>query len=110
MAAVTLKSRIPQITAELQGKLETVVQSGAESIEAMAKARVPVDEGDLRDAIHTEREPEGVYVVAGGEDVFYGHIIENGSVIHPPRPYLVPSAEAARGPIIAAAANVLRNL
>lgn len=110
MRTVTLTSRIPQIQAELQGKLEGVVQYGAEVIEAGAKARAPVDEGDLQRAIHTEKEVEGTYVIAGGEGVFYGHMVENGTVKNPPRPFLRPAFEAAREPIVGAAIKVLRGL
>lgn len=107
---VTLKSRIPEITVEMQGKLEAVVRAGAASIAAGAKARVPVDDGDLQAAIHTETEPEGTYVIAGDSDVFWGNFVENGTVKTSPQPFLVPAAEAARESIAVAATHVLRNL
>ena len=110
MAFVSLKSRIPQITAELEAKMEGVERAGAELIEAGAKMRVPVDEGDLRAAIHTDAQAEGTYVTAGDSDTFYGHMVENGTVSQPPQPFLVPAAEAAREPIVAMAIKVLRGL
>lgn len=68
----------------------------AEAIEVGAKSRVPVDSGDLRNSIHTERIDDGYAVVAGDSDVFYGHIVEHGSTRTAPRPFLIPAAEAVR--------------
>lgn len=69
----------------------------AQAIAAGAKSRAPVDSGDLRDSIHVEHVDEGVYaVVAGDSDVFYGHMVENGTVRTPAHPFLVPAAEAEK--------------
>jgi HK97 gp10 family phage protein len=113
MALVTLKSRIPQITAEMEGKLNTVVRAGAENIERTAKELAPdappLGEG-LVAAIHTEHDALGSSVVAGDDEVFYGHFIENGTVNTPPHPFLVPAVEVNHAPIVGAAARVLRGL
>lgn len=111
--AATLKSRIPQIIPELQAKVEATLKAGAESVAAQAKARAPdaPPEGEgLVEAIHVESEAEGFYVVAGDEEVYYGHFVENGTVNHPPRPFLVPSLEASAAPILAAVNRVLKGL
>jgi len=93
-----LKSRIPEIIAELGPAVEEATVAGADLIAESAKARVPVDTGRLRDAIHVETGPEGAYVIAGNRDAFYGHIIEHGSAAYgtPPRPFLVPALEENR--------------
>lgn len=91
-----LRSRIPQIIAELDDKLREGVVDVAERIADGAKERVSVDTGALRDAIHVEADEESVRVVAGDGDVFYGHIIEAGGVNTPPHPFLVPAFEAER--------------
>ena len=105
------RNRFPQIIAELTPKLGAAVQAGAEIIERGAKERAPVDEGNLRAAIHTDRDgPLAVRVVAGNADVFYGHLVEHGTVRTAPRPFLVPAAEAARGEVLALVRTALRGL
>lgn len=122
-SAAKLTSRIPLIVAELDEKtLEGVVEI-AERIVEGARERVPdappLSEG-LIEAIHVETGTDlvksteagfshsalsvtaeelsagAVAVVAGDHDHFYGHIIENGGVHTPPRPFLVPAFEAER--------------
>lgn len=94
--AVTLKSRIPLIIGELDDRLLEAVTELAERIVAGAKDRVPVDTGALRDAIHVRVKGHDVAVVAGDDEAWYGHIVENGSVKMPPHPFLVPAYEAER--------------
>lgn len=97
--AATLKSRLPLIAVELQPKVSAAVKLAAEGIAAHARARAPVGAPDvhLRDSIHVQREgPAGYYVVAGNDEVFYGHMVEFGTVHSAPRPFLVPAAEDGR--------------
>jgi hypothetical protein len=54
MSKVTIKSRIPQIIAELSDKALDAVTDLALEIAEDARERVPVDSGQLRDAIHVE--------------------------------------------------------
>ena len=96
-----LRSRFPEIIARLpEAVADAAARETAEAIERGAKERVPVDSGDLRDAIHVEQVGEGKYlVIAGDGEVYYGHMVENGtswSSGHPPRPFLVPASEAER--------------
>lgn len=80
-------------------------------VEQRAKQRVPVDTGKLRDAIHTDHEARGEYaVVAGNGDVFYGHIVEHGSVKTPARPFMVPAADETQPLVRRIGATHLRNL
>jgi hypothetical protein len=110
----TLKSRFPTISAELRPKVGLAVAEGAEIVMENAWVRVPVDEGDLREAIHVERLDAAEYsVVAGNEDVFYGHIVEfggSGANDPGPRPFLVPALEASTFEIIALVTGALRGL
>jgi HK97 gp10 family phage protein len=113
MPLVKLKSRIPQIQAELVAKSEGVMKAGAEAVSVGAKMRAPdaPPEGEgLVEAIHVEDDVEGFYVVAGDDDVFYGHFVENGTVKQPPRPFLIPALEAAAPGIIAGVQRVLRGI
>ena len=91
-----LRSRIPLIASELDDKLIEGVADLAQRVADGAQERVPVDSGNLRDAIHVETNGMEVRVVAGSREAFYGHIVENGSVRQPPRPFLVPAFEALR--------------
>jgi HK97 gp10 family phage protein len=101
-------NRLPEIIARLQPEVDRAVQEAARSVVADAKARVPVDTGRLRDAIHIEVDVDGVYVIAGDRKAWYGHIVEHGSVKQPPHPFLVPALEDNRAAIIAAVGLALR--
>lgn len=105
-----LTSRLPQIAASLPSRMKAVAEAGAEKIAEDAKARVHVDSGALRDAIHVDSQPEGVYVVAGDTDAFYGHLEEFGSSHSAPHPFLVPALEENVAGIERMAAGALKGL
>jgi len=113
-----LKSQLSEIAAELGPAVERAVKKGAETVMADAKIRVPVDEDDfdpknhLRDAIHLERDDttDGWLVVARNHDVFYGHMVEHGTVHSAPRPFLVPALEQNRRVIEEEIAAALRRI
>jgi hypothetical protein len=116
MRSVVLKSRIPQINAELQVKMTAVAKEGAQAVEVGAKERVadapPYGEG-LISAIHTEDALGGASVVAGDSDHFYGHFVEmgtGGAHPTPAQPFLIPALESSAPVIIGAASRVLRGL
>lgn len=93
----TLKSRFPEITAELRPRVSAAVKAAAEGIENGAKERVPVDTGALRDAIHVERQGVAEYaVIAGDSAAWYGMLVEHGTTHNPPHPFLIPAAELGR--------------
>jgi HK97 gp10 family phage protein len=107
----TLRSRFPEIEAELRPRLGEAVRLAAEAVEQAAKARVPVATGKLRNSIHTEmRGLDEAVVLAGDGDVFYGHMVEHGTVHSPPRPFLVPAMEESRAAAVALAVRALRTL
>jgi HK97 gp10 family phage protein len=103
-----VRSRIPQITAELRPRLDAALRDGAEKIAAAAKQRVPVQSGALRTAIHTETDADGVYVIAGDNDAFYGHMVEFGTTHTPARPFLIPALEETSGEVVKDARNAVR--
>lgn len=105
-----LKSRLPQIAVEIDIIIGEAVERGAETVKADARQRVPVQSGKLRDAIHVEPEDDGTYVVAGDEDVWYGHLVEHGTSHTAPRPFLVPALEENRDGIVTRARSALRRL
>lgn len=107
----TLQNRLPQIAAGLRPKVAAAVKVGAQRIAETAKERVPVDDGDLQRAIHVERVGPAEYsVVAGDENVFYGHLVEHGTVRTPPRPFLVPAKEARTAEAVALVSAALKRL
>jgi HK97 gp10 family phage protein len=104
------RSRIPQITAKLEAEMRAAEEAAAELIAQRAKARVPVNTGRLRDAIHVEHDDNGAAVVAGDTEAFYGHIVEHGGVRSPAHPFLIPALEESRGEVTSLAAALLRSL
>lgn len=97
MIRTTYKSRIPQIAAELDDRLDEVARHTAEAIAAQAKARVPVHSGDLKRSIHVDRKGEAEYaVIAGDSTAWYGHLVEYGSRRTPAHPFLIPAGESQR--------------
>jgi HK97 gp10 family phage protein len=105
-----LISRIPQIIASLPPSVAEALEESANAIAEGAKGRVPVDSGALRDAIHVEEIDNGYSVVAGDDSAFYGHIVENGSVRVPPRPFLMPAFEAERENLLERVSEALEDL
>lgn len=105
-----LKSRLPKIAAEMEGRLTAALRAGAELVEAEAKARVPVASGDLRNSIHVEQDGDDIRVIAGDDSVFYGHLVEFGTSHTPARPYLIPALESRRGEIEQIASRALKGL
>ena len=103
-----LKSRFPAIAAEIDVLAREALTTAAQLVAQRAQDRVPVDTGRLRVAIHTDSEPEGVYVVAGDNQAFYGHIVEHGSVKEAPRPFLVPALEESKGEVFGLVKAALR--
>jgi len=89
-------SRISLFAARIDHEIDQGVEQLANEIAADAKDRVPVASGALRDSIHVEKTPDGVKVVAGNDKVFYGHLVEFGTVHSGARPFLIPAAEGKR--------------
>lgn len=104
------KNKLPEIIAELEPAVRAALVAGAQDVAEAAKTRVDVDTGKLFRAIHVELTDEGVEVIAGNHDVFYGHIVEHGGVNHPPHPFLVPALEENRERIIERVAAALRKV
>lgn len=105
-----LWSRLPAITAEMHAKVIAAVAEGAEQVADDARERVPVASGRLRDAIHVDHQDDGVHVIAGDTDAWYGHLVEYGTARTPARPFLVPALEATRTEIVAGVKTVLGRL
>lgn len=107
----TLRSRLPQVAAELRPRVSAAIKEGAEEIAEEARERVPVRTGALRDAIHVRRSGPAQYdVVAGDGDSFYGHFLEFGTERLEERPFLEPAADMHEDDIADVVSAVLRSL
>lgn len=100
----TLKSRLPEIAAELRPKVSATVKKGAQLVAADAEARVPVGPPDvhLRDNFHVTRLGPAEYEVSVGDrdgGPFYAHMVEFGTTHSAPRPFLIPALEARQATI-----------
>lgn len=112
--AATLKSRLPQIAAELRPRVNEAVEAGAEIIAERARARVPdaPPQGQgLIAAIHVEDAGSSGYsVLAGDAEVFYGHMVEFGTSHSAAHPFLIPAAEESREAVAGLVTAALRRL
>ena len=107
----TLKSRFPEIEVRLAKGVSNAVKDGAEDIAESARQKVHVRSGELQNRIHVERQGAAEYaVVAGDSEAFYGHMLENGTDIAPPYPFLMPAAEENKHEIAVQVQLVLKSL
>lgn len=78
---------------DMEKGLQVLTQIG----ETEAKARAPVDTGNLRRSITHEVEKEGIgWVGRYGTNVRYAIFQEVGTIRHPAQPFLRPALEAIR--------------
>jgi HK97 gp10 family phage protein len=113
--SATLTSRLPMIAAELQPRVAAAVKVGAEIVAEAAQVNLAqgghILNDELGPAIHVEREGPAEYaVIAGDDDVFYGHLVENGTTHSPPYPFLVPALEENEDTILALVQGALEGL
>lgn len=106
----TLKSRLPEIAAQLDPKVKAATYKGAKLVEAGAQAGVEVRTGALRAAIHVEEVPGGYSVVAGNREVYWGHFLEFGTSHSAAEPFLIPALEGNRDNITRLIGEALRDL
>lgn len=102
----TLKSRFPQIAAEIRPRLSAAVKATAEKIAEDAALRTPSGPGNvhLRDHFRVEREDAAEYAVLNDAEaesgrpvpyalsVEFGHTAKDGSQVAP-QPFLVPATQ-----------------
>ena len=94
--SATLKSRLPQIAAELRPKVSAAVKKGAQLVAEDARGRVAIGSPDvhIRDDINVNRLGPAEYeVAAGGDETFYAHMLEFGTSHSAPKPFLLPALD-----------------
>lgn len=110
-----LRSRLPQIAAALDPRVDAAVRVGAERIAERASERAPdappIGEG-LVEAIHVEASDQsaGYLVVAGDDEVFWGHFVEFGTSHSGAQPFLIPAAEESKAEVVQLVSGALRRL
>ena len=108
-----INNRVPAIVASLDPRCREAAKKGAEIIARDAASRAPdapPHGTGLAEAIHTEEDEDGIWVVAGDEQVFWGHYVEYGTVYQAAQPFLNPAADANREKVIALVAASLKGL
>lgn len=97
---ITVRSRIPQVSAQVRRRAEQVVAKAALDIEAQAKMRAPVDTGLLKNSIHVE--PRSPLERNVSSPVHYSVYQEFGTRHMAAQPYMTPAAEFVRPSFFAA--------
>jgi HK97 gp10 family phage protein len=90
--------RIDEINAQIPGVVAALVKKATLDTEALAKVRVPVRTGALKNSLTSDIE-ESPNVVVGevGTSIFYAAYVEYGTVSQAANPYLVPAFDSVRG-------------
>lgn len=108
---VTLKSRLPGIAASVHPRVSRAVKQGAEEIAEIARRNVHVRSGELQNRITVKNVGPAEYaVVAGDGEAFYAHMLEGGTDVAPPYPFLLPAFEEHQHEVAADVQDALRAL
>jgi len=116
-SGVTVRSRIPQLGAELRRRTSEVVRKTAFDVEGSAKGLVPVDTGNLKDNIQAQKVEDTLYLVNAGTE--YARRVELGFkdadslgrvYDQAGQPYMRPAAEKHRKPYTAAMRQIGKGL
>jgi len=110
-----LSSRLPEIAASMRPRVSQGVKRGAEKIADTARRNLEsngsVRTGDLINKINVVNAgPAEWKVVAGDSTTFYAHMVEGGTDIAPPKPFLIPAMEEEQHEVAVEVQNVLRLL
>lgn len=98
-----LKTRLPEIAATLDSRVDAALKAGAEAVAKDAETRLEPHRfsGELESQVHVDdKQREGIYVMAGDPAdpsfAFWGHMLEHGTSHSAPHPFLVPALESNR--------------
>ena len=116
MAKVSLKSRLPEIAAELRPRVGAAVKASAEVVAEDAQSRVVIGPPTehIYDNIKTvRREAAGYEVQVDATDpkgVEYPWVVEFGGKTQAPHPFLIPALEANKENAIALVTGAVRGV
>jgi hypothetical protein len=91
--SIRVENHVPEVMRLLEKVPDDIVRGGIKEGVRVAKIRVPVLTGALRESIHAERDGTGWALVS---DKDYAAIIEFGGVNRPAQPYMRPGSIAAQ--------------
>jgi HK97 gp10 family phage protein len=83
-------NNINEADARLTQGIENALEAMGMQVENHAKAKCPVDTGNLRNSITHTSDSESAFI---GTDVFYSGYVELGTSRQDPQPYLRPAVE-----------------
>lgn len=83
-------NNVNEVDARLTQGIENALEAIGMQVENHAKAKCPVDTGNLRNSITHTSDSESAYI---GTDVFYSGYVELGTSRQDPQPYLRPAVE-----------------
>lgn len=86
---VVVGSELGKIAAGMESKAALILAKTATDIEAHAKARAPVDTGNLRSSIQAVRRSSQAWTVYVGAE--YADYVEYGTAHSPAQPYWNPA-------------------
>lgn len=92
---VRINGQLPDLgkaAAGIKALAAVVVAKSAHDIEAKAKAKAPVDTGNLKNSITTDIAEDGMSAEVG-PTASYASYVELGTARQAPQPYLIPAAE-----------------
>lgn len=89
---------LEQVPKELEGDVELILQAEAQTIEADAKRKAPIDTGKLRQSIKSERVDAKTYEIKANATGLapYAPFVEFGTRFQRAQPFLFPAFFAGR--------------
>lgn len=102
--SVSVKSRVPMVSALVHGRVAIAITKAAHDIEAHAKSRAPVDTGLLKSSIEAEGSGAEWRVVSPAH---YSVYQEFGTSRSAAQPYMLPAVEVVRPSLIAALRRIV---
>ena len=99
---VTIKWYGDQAVRIIKDRTKHGVSDAADAVAEEAKARVPINSGELRDSIHVENDPLDAYVAEVVADAPYAIFVELGTKDKAAHPFLRTAVDAALSKILSA--------
>lgn len=99
---------LPEFMARIPKEIGDVVAKAGFDCQAEAKAIVPVDTGNLKGSITTEKEGDFTAIVSANTD--YAGYVEYGTYKMAAQPYMMPAAEIVGPQFVQAIETLVRSL
>lgn len=104
-------NRIREINDRIPNVVASLIRKAVSETESLAKIRVPVATGALKNSITSSLEARGNVVVGEvGTSLHYAAYVEYGTRFSPAQPYLVPAFDRVRMSLAGALGALERHL